>query len=68
MITSRVVLDFLQTELGPLMRRAGEIGEVSRRLSKTLEELPDSALNTGEHHGSRVKSYRKSIATLRGSQ
>ena len=68
MITSRVALDFLQTELDPLMRRAAEIGEASRRLSKTLEELRDSARNTGEDHGSGVKSYRKSIATLCGSQ
>jgi len=43
-IATRVLLDFLQSELDPLMRRAAEIGEPALRFFKTLEELRDSIL------------------------
>lgn len=61
-VPSGVLLDFLQKELDPLMRRTAEIGEPARRFFKALEHVRDASFKSLEGQRDDVKS---DIALLR---
>jgi len=60
-IPSGVLLDFLQKELDPLMRRTAEIGEPTRRFFKALENIRDVTFKSLEGQRDDVKSDIESL-------
>src|SRR5208283_2846115 len=56
-----VLLDFLQKELDPLMRRTAEIGEPARRFFKALENIRDVTFKSLEGQRDDVKSDIESL-------